>query len=81
MTSPDNPNVDEIPSRTLTTTDPVVSQVALVPPVGSTDAFFVQMSQDPLGSPRPVMTTTTIPNVPRFGNVDPAYGIPYSMMS
>ena len=26
------------------------------------------------------MTTTNIPNVPRFGNVDPAYRMSYSMM-
>ena len=80
MTIPDNPNIDEIPSRTLTTTNPVVSQVAPFPPVGSTAAGSAQISQAPPGSPRPVMTTTTIPNVPRFGNVDPIYGMLYSMI-
>src|ERR1051325_5213292 len=77
-------NVDEIPSRTLGTSDPVITQVAPFPPLnntnvsGSTASVSVPISQTTLVSPGPVVAMNAILNtmIPRYGTADPSYKMP-----
>ncbi|XP_058747190.1 uncharacterized protein LOC131620202 [Vicia villosa] len=78
-------NVDEIPQGTLSTTDPIVSQVATLPSltnestmISTTGALVTSIPLPPPGSPGSTMTTTIPfrPNIPRFGTANPLHGIP-----
>ena len=83
-------NADEIPSRTLGTADPVVSQLASFPPLSSTTvsgptaSVSVPIPQTTSVSPGPVVATSAIPKtvIPRFGTAtNPPYGMSYSLMT
>lgn len=73
-----NPNVDEVPPRTLGISETIVSQVAPFPPLSNivSTAIDVPLSQAPPRSSGPAVATER----PHLGTVNPVYGILYSMM-
>ena len=77
-----NRNVDEVPSRTLSSTNPIVSQVAPLPPppASVSTTITAPIPQTQPVSLRPTITTTEIPQVPHFGTANPLYGILYSLI-
>lgn len=73
-----NPNVDEIPPRTLGIFETVVSQVAPLPPLSTavSTGVVVPLSQVPPRSSGPAVATERL----CLGTANPVYGMPNSMM-